>query len=133
VRIGPYRAHKADMKVGMKTAQTAVNADVLATGHPDELREETVIHHPKVIDEGLSGDKAAYGKRAPFAADHQLERLEESARIGPHRPTIEVHRRMAGGDRLLAASVSGQGLVLESPGFAAAPAAVFVDLDSGDA
>lgn len=47
--------------------------------------------------------------------------------------TIEVYRRMPGGDWLLAASEAEQGLILKSLGFNAAPAAVFEDEDSGDA
>lgn len=133
LRGGPCRAYMADMKVEVKTAQAVFYPDVLVTCHPEDLRAETVMHHPKVIIEVLSEATAAYDRGAKFAAYRQLESLEEYALIDPDRRTIEVYRRMPGGDWLLAASESGQGLVLKSLGFVAAPAAVFEDVDSGDA
>lgn len=110
LRGGPCRAFMADMKLEVRAA-------------------ETVMHHPKAIIEVLSESTAAYDRGVKFAAYRQLESLEEYALIDPDRRSVEVFRRMPGGDWLLAASESGRGLVLKSLSFAAQPAAVFEDAE----
>jgi Uma2 family endonuclease len=129
LRGGPCRAFMADMKLEVRTAEAVFYPDVLVTCHPDDRVAETVMHHPKAIIEVLSESTAAYDRGVKFAAYRQLESLEEYALIDPDQRSIEVFRRMPGGDWLLAASESGQGLVLKSLGFSAPPDAVFEDAE----
>lgn len=130
---GPCSAYRADLKGKAKSAQAVFYADVLVTCHHEDLRAETVMHHPKVIGAGLAKATAAYARGAKFAAYHQLESHEEHALIAPDRRPIEVYRRRPGSDWRLAARKSGQGLISQSLGFVAAPAAVFKDVDSAHA
>ncbi len=132
LRGGPCRAYMADMKLEVRATEAVFYPDMLVTCHAEDLRAETVMHHPKVIIEVLSEGTAAYDRGEKFAACRQIKSLEEYALIDPDRRTIEVYRRTPGGDWLLAASESGQGLILKSLGFAAAPQAVFEDVDTID-
>lgn len=133
LRGGPGPAHTAAIKAEVKTAQAVFSPEVLSTAYPEDLRAETVMPHPKVIAEGLFEAAAAYACSAQLTADRPRERHEKHALIDPDRRTIEVHRRMPGGDRRPAASASEPGLILKSRGLVAAPAAVFEGVDSGDA
>lgn len=129
LRGGPCRAFMVDMKLAVRQADAVFYPDVLVTCHPDDLRAETVMEHPKVIVEVLSESTAAYDRGEKFAQYRKLDSLEEYALIDPDRRTVEVFRRVDQGDWLLAASESGQGLILKSIGFQAPPEAVFEDAE----
>jgi len=127
LRGGPCRAFMVDMKLAVRQADAIFYPDVMVTCHPGDLSADTVMEHPKVIVEVLSEGTAAYDRGEKFAQYRKLDSLEEYALIDPDRRTVEVFRRVGEGDWLLAASESGQGLILKSIGFQAAPDAVFED------
>lgn len=128
LRSGPYRAFMADMKVEVKTASAVFYPDVLVTCHPDDLKADLAMQHPKVIIEVLSESTAAYDRGGKFAAYRQLQSLQEYALIDPDARRVEVFRRMDSGDWLLMASESDQGLILKSLDFAADLDTVFEDV-----
>jgi len=130
LRGGPCRAFMADMKLEVLAAESVFYPDVLVTCHAEDLRAETVMHHPKAIVEVLSESTAAYDRGEKFAAYRRLASLEEFALVDPDHRAIEVFRRMPNGDWLLAASEAGRGLILNSLGFAAPPEAVFEDVET---
>lgn len=131
LRGGPCRTFMADMKVEVRAAECVFYPDVLVTCHPEDLAAETVMHHPRVIIEVLSDSTAAFDRGGKFAAYRQLASLEEYVLIDPDRRAVEVYRRMANGDWLLAASESNQGLNLNCLDFSATLAAVFEDAEPG--
>jgi len=128
LRGGLCRAFMADMKVEVKTAAAVFYPDVLVTCHPDDLKAELAMQHPKVIIEVLSDSTAAYDRGDKFAAYRQLESLQEYALIDPDVRRVEVFRRLDSGDWLLMASESDQGLILKSLNFAADLDTVFEDI-----
>ncbi|MBI5329286.1 MAG: Uma2 family endonuclease [Betaproteobacteria bacterium] len=128
LRGGPCRAFMADMKLQVQTADAVFYPDVLVTCHPDDLKADLTMSHPKVIIEVLSESTAAYDRGEKFALYRQLESLQEYVLIDPDTRRIEVFRRMDSGDWLLAASESAQGLILKSLDFKADPDAVFEDV-----
>lgn len=128
LRGSPCRAFMADMK--LQVAENIFYPDVLVTCHPDDLKADMAMKHPRVLVEVLSDSTAAYDRGEKFAAYRQLESLEEYALIDPDRRTIEVFRRTPNGDWLLAASEAGRGLLLKSLDFEASPAAVFEDVEA---
>jgi len=128
LRGGPCRAFMADMKVEVKTAEAVFYPDVLVTCHPDDLKADLAMRHPKVIIEVLSDSTAAYDRGGKFAMYRQLESLQEYALIDPDARRVEVFRRQDTGDWLLMASESDQGLILKSIEFAASLDAVFEDV-----
>ena len=128
LRGGPCRAFMADMKLEVKTAEAVFYPDVLVTCHPDDLKADLAMRHPKVIIEVLSESTAAYDRGDKFAAYRQLESLQEYALIDPDARRVEVFRRMESGDWLLMASESDKGLILKSLDFAAGLEAVFEDI-----
>ena len=128
LRGGPYRAFMADMKLEVKAADAVFYPDVLVTCHADDLKAETTMHHPTVIIEVLSESTAAYDRGDKFASYRLIESLHEYALIDPDHRRVEVFRRMDNGDWLLAASESGQGLILKSLDFAAGLDTVFEDV-----
>jgi len=128
LRGGPCRAFMADIKLEVKAADAVFYPDVLVTCHPDNLKAETVMHHPTVIIEVLSESTAAYDRGDKFAHYRQLDSLREYALIDPDARRIEVFRRMKNGDWLLAASESATGLILKSLDFVASLDAVFEDV-----
>lgn len=127
LRGGPCRAFMADMRVEVDAADAVFYPDVLVTCHPDDLKADLAMHHPKVLIEVLSDSTAAYDRGEKFAFYRQLDSLSEYALIDPEHRRVEVFRRMDNGDWLLAASESDQGLVLKSLDFAAGLDAVFED------
>jgi len=127
LRGGPCRAFMADMKLEVAAADAVFYPDVLVTCHPDDLKPETVMHHPTAIIEVLSESTAAYDRGDKFASYRLIESLREYALIDPDHRRVEVFCRMDNGDWLLAASESGQGLILKSLDFAAGLDAVFED------
>lgn len=129
LRGGPCRAYMADMKLEVGAAQAVFYPDVLVTCHPEDLSADLAMHHPRAVIEVLYQATAAYDRGEKFTAYRQLPSLEEYVLIDPDRRTIEVFRRMSGGDWLLAASEAGQGLILKSLGFVAPPEAVFEDVE----
>jgi len=128
LRGGPCRAFMADMKLEVKTAEAVFYPDVLVTCHPDDLKADLAMRHPKVIIEVLSESTAAYDRGDKFAAYRQLESLQEYALIDPDARRVEVFRRMESGDWLLMASESDKGLILKNLDFAAGLEAVFEDI-----
>jgi len=128
LRGGPCRAFMADMKVEVQTAAAVFYPDVLVTCHPDDLKADLVMAHPKVIVEVLSESTAAYDRGGKFAMYRQLESLREYVLIDPDARRVEVFRRQDSGDWLLMASESGQGLILKSLDFAAPLDVVFEDV-----
>lgn len=128
LRGGPCRAFMADMKLEVKSAEAVFYPDVLVTCHPDDLKADLAMRHPKVIIEVLSESTAAYDRGDKFAAYRQLESLQEYALIDPDARRVEVFRRMESGDWLLMASESDKGLILKSLDFAAGLDAVFEDV-----
>ena len=128
LRGGPCRAFMADMKLEVKTAEAVFYPDVLVTCHPDDLKADLAMRHPKVIIEVLSESTAAYDRGDKFAAYRQLESLQEYALIDPDARRVEVFRRMESDDWLLMASESDKGLILKSLDFAAGLEAVFEDI-----
>ncbi|MDP2432448.1 MAG: Uma2 family endonuclease [Pseudomonadota bacterium] len=128
LRGGPCRALMLDMKLAVQTADAVFYPDVLVTCHPDDLKADLAMGHPKVIIEVLSESTAAYDRGAKFAMYRQLESLEEYVLIDPDTRRVEVFRRQASGDWLLMASESDQGLILKSLDFAAPPDVVFEDV-----
>ncbi|MDP2787393.1 MAG: Uma2 family endonuclease [Pseudomonadota bacterium] len=127
LRSGPCRAFVADMKVEVKTASAVFYPDVLVTCHPDDLKADLAMQHPKVIIEVLSESTAAYDRGDKFAAYRQLKSLQEYALIDPDARRVEVFRRIDSGDWLLMTSESDQGLILKSLDFAADLDTVFED------
>lgn len=128
LRGSPCRAFVADMKVEVQTAEAVFYPDVLVTCHPDDLKADLAMAHPKVIIEVLSDSTAAYDRGAKFAMYRQLESLEEYALIDPDTRRVEVFRRQDSGDWLLMASESERGLILRSLDFAAPLDVVFEDI-----
>ena len=128
LRGGSCRAYMADMKVEVKTADAVFYPDVLVTCHPDDLKADLVMQHPKVIIEVLTDSTAAYDRGDKFAAYRQLESLQEYALIDPDARRVEVFRRVDSGDWLLMASESDQGLILKSLDFSADLKTVFEDV-----
>lgn len=128
LRNGPCRAFMADMKVEVKTADAVFYPDVLVTCHPDDLKADLAMSHPKAIIEVLSESTAAYDRGDKFALYRQLDSLQEYALIDPDNRRVEVFRRMESGDWLLAASESGLGLILKSLDFRADLETVFEDV-----
>lgn len=132
LRGSTCRAFMADMK--LRVDDDIFYPDILVTCHPDDLRADLAMQHPRVLVEVLSESAAAYDRGEKFAACRQIEGLEEYALIDPERLTIEVFRRTPNGDWLLAASEAGRGLLLKSIDFEASPGAVFEDVQpAGDA
>ncbi len=129
LRGGPCRAFMADMKLHLQTADAVFYPDVLITCHPNDLKADLAMSHPKVIIEVLSESTAAYDRGEKFALYRQLESLQEYVLIDPDTRRIEVFRRMDSGDWLLAASESGRGLILKSLDFKADMATVFEDVE----
>lgn len=128
LRGGPCRAFMADMKLEVATADAVFYPDAMVTCHPEDLKADLAMQHPKVIIEVLSDGTAAYDWGGKFAFYRQLDSLAEYALADPDSRQVEVFRRMAGGDWLLAASESARGLGLKSLDFAADLDAVFEDL-----
>ncbi|MDP2433063.1 MAG: Uma2 family endonuclease [Pseudomonadota bacterium] len=128
LRDGPCRAFMADMKVEVQTADAVFYPDVLVTCHPDDLKADLAMSHPKVIIEVLSESTAAYDRGDKFALYRQLDSLQEYALIDPDSRRVEVFRRMDSGDWLLAASESSLGLILKSLDFRADLETVFEDV-----
>jgi Uma2 family endonuclease len=128
LRGGPCRAFMVDMKLEVKAADAVFYPDVLVTCHADDLKAETVMHYPTAIIEVLSESTAAYDRGDKFASYRLIESLREYALIDPDHRRVEVFRRMENGDWLLAASESGQGLILKSLEFALGLDAVFEDV-----
>ena len=128
LRGGPCRAFMLDMKLAVPTADAVFYPDVLVTCHPDDLKADLAMAHPKVIIEVLSDSTAAYDRGAKFAMYRQLESLEEYALIDPDARRVEVFRRQDSGDWLLMASESERGLILRSLDFAAPLDVVFEDV-----
>lgn len=128
LRGGPCRAFMADMKMEVQTANAVFYPDVLVTCHPDDLKADLVMSHPKVIIEVLSESTAAYDRGDKFALYRQLDSLQEYALIDPDSRRVEVFRRMDSGDWLFAASESGLGLILKSLDFRVDLEAVFEDV-----
>lgn len=128
LRSGPCRAFMLDMKLAVQTADAVFYPDVLVTCHPEDLKADLVMQHPKAIIEVLSESTAAYDRGGKFALYRQLESLEEYALIDAEARRVEVFRRTESGDWLLMASESDQGLVLKSLDFAADLDTVFEDV-----
>ena len=128
LRGGPCRAFMADMKLAVHTADAVFYPDVLVTCHPDDLKADLSMRHPKVIIEVLSESTAAYDRGGKFAMYRQLESLQEYALIDPDARRVDVFRRTESGDWLLMASESEQGLILKSLDFAAGQDVVFEDV-----
>ncbi len=128
LRGGPCRAFMADMKVEVQTADAVFYPDALVTCHPDDLKADLAMAHPKVIIEVLSQSTAAYDRGGKFAMYRQLESLREYVLIDPDARRVEVFRRQDSGDWLLMASESDQGLILKSLDFAAPLDVVFEDV-----
>jgi Uma2 family endonuclease len=128
LRGGPCRAFMLDMKLAVQTADAVFYPDVLVTCHPDDLKADLAMAHPKVIIEVLSDSTAAYDRGAKFAMYRQLESLAEYALIDPDTRRVEVFRRQDSGDWLLMASESEQGRILRSLDFAAPLDVVFEDV-----
>ena len=85
------------------------------------------MNHPTAIIEVLSESTAAYDRGDKFASYRLIESLREYALIDPDHRRVEVFRHMENGDWLLAASESGQSLILKSLEFALGLDAVFED------
>lgn len=128
LRGGPCRAFMLDMKLKVQAADAVFYPDVLVTCHPDDLKADLSMQHPKVIIEVLSESTAAWDRGGKFALYRQLESLAEYVLIDPEERRVEVFRRMDSGDWLLAASESDRGLILKSLDFAADLDAVFEDV-----
>lgn len=133
LRGGPCRAFMADMKVDVRKAEAVFYPDVLVTCHPDDLKADLAMAHPRVIIEVLSESTAAYDRGAKFAAYRQLDSLLEYVLIDPDSRRVEVFRRQESGDWLLMASESDQGLILKSVDFAAPLDVVFEDVEQAEA
>lgn len=131
LRGSPCRAFMADMK--LQVAENIFYPDVLVTCHPDDLKADIAMQHPRVLVEVLSDSTAAYDRGRKFAAYRQVASLEEYVLVDPDLLSIEVFRRTPNGDWLLAASEAGRGLLLKSIGFEAPPSAVFEDIQSSAA
>jgi Uma2 family endonuclease len=128
LRGGPFRAFMADMKLEVEAADAVFYPDVLVTCHADDLKAEMTMHHPTVIIEVLSESTAAYDRGDKFVSYRLIESLREYALLDPDHRRVEVFRRMGNGDWLLAASESGQDLILKSLDFAAGLDTVFEDV-----
>lgn len=128
LRGGPCRAFMLDMKLAVRTADAVFYPDILVTCHPDDLKADLAMAHPKVIIEVLSESTAAYDRGGKFAMYRQLDSLEEYVLIDPDTRRVDVFRRQASGDWLLMASESEQGLILKSIDFAVGLDVVFEDV-----
>jgi len=127
LRQSQCHALALSMKLEVEVVDAVFYPDVLVTCHPDDLKAELAMHHPKVIVEVLSDSTAAYDRGEKFAAYRQLDSLAEYALIDPEHRRVEVFRRMDNGDWLLAASESEKELILKSLDFSAGLDAVFED------
>lgn len=127
LRGTPCRAFVSDIKLEV-TEDSTFYPDIMVTCDAGDLTAEIVMHNPKVIIEVLSPSTASYDRGDKFCLYRQLPDLAEYALVDPERQTIEVYRRQAGGDWLLALSDSVRGLVLNSLDFVLPPAVLFEDL-----
>ena len=129
LRGGPCRAYIADMAVEVARADAILYPDVVISCHPDDLRAERTLQHPKVIIEILSDSTAAYDRGKKFAAYRSLSDLQEYILIDPDARTLEIYRRTPENDWLLALNDSTRALVLRSLGVEIGLELVFEDLD----
>jgi Uma2 family endonuclease len=126
------RAYMADMAVESAQTNAVLYPDVVVSCHPDDLKAERVLQHPKVVIEVLSESTAAYDRGKKFAAYRTLPDLQEYVLIDPDRRSLEIYRRAEGNDWLLALDDSARGLVLPSLGAAFPLEVVFEDLPDSD-
>ena len=122
------RVFIADMQLEVEAADAVFYPDVFVSCEAADLAADRVLHHPKVVIEVLSDSTAAYDRGAKFAAYRKLDSLQEYVLIDPDQSTVEIFRRIEGGDWLLAARDSERALVLKSLDFEAALAEVFEDV-----
>ena len=122
------RAYMADMQLEVEAADGVFYPDVFVSCEAGDLGADRVLRHPRVIIEVLSDSTAAYDRGVKFAAYRKLDSLQEYVLIDPDQLTVEIFRRTAGGDWLLATRDSERALVLKSLDFEAALADVFEDV-----
>lgn len=127
LRGGPCQVFINDMKLAVEE-NTTFYPDLLVTCHPDDLRADLVMHHPKVIIEVLSPSTANYDRGEKFLAYRSLPSLEEYALVDTERRQVEVYRRVGHDDWLIVTSDSPKGLILKSLDFQAPPETVFEGL-----
>lgn len=128
LRGGPCQTFISDMQLAVRQADAVFYPDILVSCHPDDLRAERVLEHPRVIVEILSDSTAAFDRGEKFAAYRQIPELQEYALIDPRHQRIEIFRRTDSGDWLLVTRDAEQGLMLKSLDFLATPEEVFESL-----
>ncbi len=124
LRGGPCQVFINDMKVAVDE-DSSFYPDLMVTCHPDDLKAELVMHHPKVILEVLSPSTANYDRGDKFIAYRSLPSLEEYVLVDIHWRRVEVFRRVNATDWLL---VTSDSLKLTSLDFQASADVVFEGL-----
>lgn len=122
------RTFIADMQLEVQAVDAIFYPDVFVSCDPRDLAAERVLAHPRVIIEVLSDSTAAFDRGGKFAAYRTLPSLQEYVLIDPDRRSLEVFRRTATDDWLLATRDSARALVLVSLDFEASLTDVFEDL-----
>ena len=128
LRGTPCRPFMVDLK--LQVADDVFYPDVMVTCHAQDLVADMIIRHPTAIIEVLSESTVAYDRGRKFAAYRQIPELQEYALIDPDSRAIEVYRRVANGDWLLAVSEAPRGLVLKSLDFVASVETVFENVEA---
>lgn len=128
LRGSPCRTYIADMQLAVLETDTVFYPDVFVSCHPDDLKAERVLHHPKIIVEVLSDTTAAFDRGEKFAAYRCIPDLQEYVLIDPVLRRIEIFRRTEHDEWLLATRDAERGLVLQSLDFFAPPADLFESL-----
>ena len=91
------RVYMADMKIEVATKSRFFYPDVFVTCHPDDHREELVMHHPVLVAEVLSPSTAAYDRGDKFIAYRSLPSLVEYLLIDPDQQQVELFRKGSDG------------------------------------
>jgi Uma2 family endonuclease len=108
------RVYIADMAVEVEQSDAILYPDVAVSCHPEDLAAERTLRHPKVVIEVLSDSTAAYDRGKKFAAYRSLPDLAEYVLVDPDARRLEIYRRTADGDWLLALNDSNRALVLNA-------------------
>ena len=128
LRGTPCRAYISDMQLAVDLADAVFYPDVFVSCHPEDLAAERTLRHPRVIIEVLSDSTAAFDRGEKFVAYRRLPSLQEYVLIDPATRGIEIFRRTADDEWLLATRDAERGLILRSLDFEAGADDVFESL-----
>lgn len=131
LRGTPCRVYISDMQLAVEQADAAFYPDVFVSCHPEDMRAERVLRHPKIIIEVLSASTAAYDRGEKFNAYRQIPDLQEYILIDPEHRRIDIFRRTEHDEWLLATRDAERGLIIKSIDFSASFDEVFESLPIG--